>query len=417
MNILVVGGGGREHAICLALKSSPRVTKLYCAPGNGGISQIAECLPIMAVDVEGVTRFALENAIDYVVVASDDPLAAGMTDVLEDAGLRVFGPRRNAAEIESSKVFAKRLMKKYGIPTARYETFSLPEEAIAYIGRTGAPIVVKADGLALGKGAVVAETEDDARAAVRMMMEDMKFGDSGARVVIEEYMEGRELTILAFTDGKTVVPMLSSHDHKRVFDGDRGPNTGGMGAVCPSPRSSPELERLCMDTIFVPTVEALRAEGRVFKGVLYFELMLTPSGPKVIEYNARFGDPEAQAVLPLLETDLLDIMESVTDERLAEVDIRWKPGASCVVVMASGGYPVEYEKGKKIEGLDSLPPGIAVYHAGTKYKDGAFYTNGGRVLGVTATDITLGGAIENAYAGVRGIAWDGAHYRTDIGRI
>ncbi|MDR0446996.1 MAG: phosphoribosylamine--glycine ligase [Oscillospiraceae bacterium] len=417
MNILVVGGGGREHAICLALKASPRVTRIYCAPGNGGISQLAECLPIMATDVEGVTRFALDNAIDYVVVASDDPLALGMVDVLEDAGIRAFGPHQNAAELESSKVFAKRLMKKYNIPTARFESFAIMADALRYIEEQGAPIVIKTDGLALGKGAIVAETIEEARAAVLSMMEDMKFGDSGARVVIEEYMHGREVTVLAFTDGEALIPMLSSHDHKRALDGDRGLNTGGMGAVCPSPRYTPELEKICMETIFRPTIEAMKAEGRPFRGVIYFELMLTDTGPRVIEYNARFGDPEAQAVLPMLETDLLDIMEAVTDSRLRELDIRWRSGAACCVVMASGGYPGDYERGKKITGLDSVPKDIIVYHAGTKLKDGELLTNGGRVLGVTATADTLETAIDKAYAAVSKIAWDGVHYRTDIGRI
>ncbi|MDR1588888.1 MAG: phosphoribosylamine--glycine ligase [Oscillospiraceae bacterium] len=416
MKILVIGGGGREHAICRALKSSPRVKKLYCAPGNGGIAQIAECPPVMATDIEGVTRFALGNNIDYVVVAPDDPLALGMVDALESAGIRAFGPRQNAAIIESSKVFSKNLMEKYGIPTARWASFTDAGDAIRYIREHGAPIVVKADGLALGKGVVVAEDVSAAEDAVRSMMLDKKFGASGARVVIEEFMTGPEVTVLAFTDGKTLMPMLSSQDHKRAYDGDRGPNTGGMGAFAPSPLYTPEIAATCMETIFMPTADALRAEGRPFKGVLYFGLMLTPSGPRVVEYNARFGDPEAQAVLPLLDTELLDIMEAVTDGRLSEIDIRWKPGAACCVVMASGGYPGEYEKGKIITGLDSLPPDITVYHAGTRCSDGAFYTNGGRVLGVTASGAALGDAVDRAYSGVRRITWDGAHYRTDIGR-
>ncbi|NLB29969.1 MAG: phosphoribosylamine--glycine ligase, partial [Clostridiales bacterium] len=346
MNILVVGGGGREHAICHTLAKSPRVDKIWCAPGNGGISNVAECVPVPATDVEEIVRFALENPVDYVVVAPDDPLALGMVDVLEDAGIRAFGPKKDAAAIESSKVFSKKLMRKYGIPTAEYETFSLVEDALRYIDEKGAPIVVKADGLALGKGVVVASTVEEAREAVTSMMRDMKFGHAGSSVVIEERLTGPEVTVLAFTDGSAIAPMLSSQDHKRAFDNDEGPNTGGMGAFCPSPKYTPELASLCMDTIFRPTIDAMKKEGRAFKGVIYFGLMLTPDGPKVIEYNARFGDPETQAVLPMLDTDLLDIFEAVTDERLSEIDVKWKAGAACCVVMASGGYPGSYEKDK-----------------------------------------------------------------------
>ena len=416
MNILVVGGGGREHAIVATLAKSPRVDKLYCAPGNGGIAALAECVPVMATDIEGVVKFALENPVDYVMVAPDDPLALGMVDVLEDAGIRVFGPKKDAAIIESSKVFSKKLMKKYGIPTAEYETFSIMEEALAYIDKKGAPIVVKADGLALGKGVVVASTVEEARDAVVSMMQDMKFGHSGSSVVIEECLTGPEVTVLAFTDGETIVPMLPSQDHKRAFDNDEGPNTGGMGAFCPSQKYTPELAAQCMDTIFRPTVDAMKTEGRKFKGVIYFGLMLTPNGPKVIEYNARFGDPETQAILPMLDTDLLDVFEAVTDERLAEVDIKWKSGSSCCVAIASGGYPGSYEKGKLISGLENVPADITVFHAGTKLEDGKYYSDGGRVLGVTATADTLSAAVSRAYDGVREISFEGSFFRTDIGK-
>lgn len=415
MNILVVGGGGREHAICHTLKKSERVDKLWCAPGNGGISALAKCLPIAATDIEGVVKFALENPVDYVVVAPDDPLAIGMVDVLEDAGIRAFGPKKDAAIIESSKVFSKKLMKKYGIPTAEYETFSIMDEALRYVEEKGAPIVIKADGLALGKGVVVAATVDEAKDAVTAMMQDMRFGHAGENVVIEEFLTGPEVTVLAFTDGKTIAAMPSSQDHKRAYDGDKGPNTGGMGAFSPSPKYTPEIAKLCMDTIFRPTIDAMAKEGRPFKGVIYFGLMLTTNGPKVIEYNARFGDPETQAVLSLLETDLLDIFEAVTDERLSDIDIKWKNESACCVVIASGGYPGDYEKGKLISGLDGVPPDITVFHAGTTLQDGKYCTNGGRVLGVTATADTLAKAVSRAYDGVREISFDGSFYRTDIG--
>jgi phosphoribosylamine--glycine ligase len=415
LKILVIGGGGREHAICVALAGSPRVTRLYCAPGNGGIAAVAECVPIAATDIDGVTRFARDNALDLVMVAPDDPLALGMVDALESAGIRAFGPRKNAAILESSKVFSKALMKKHGIPTARYEVFTDADAAVAHIRERGAPIVVKADGLALGKGVIVAASVSEAVDAVKSMMEDKRFGESGSRVVIEEFLTGPEVTVLAFTDGVTISPMLSSQDHKRAYDGDKGPNTGGMGAICPSPNYTPALASLCMDTIFRPTVDAMRAEGRPFKGVLYFGLMLTPDGPRVIEYNARFGDPEAQAVLPLLKTDLLDVFEAVVDERLGELDIEWSTGASCCVVMASGGYPGDYKKGVAISGLSDVPRDITVYHAGTALRDGAYVTNGGRVLGVTATGDDLKSARARAYEGVSHISFENAHYRKDIG--
>ena len=416
MKVLVVGGGGREHAICLALKKSGRITKLYCAPGNGGIAEIAECVDISATDIEAMPRFARENGIDFVMVAPDDPLALGMVDAMEAVGIRAFGPYKNAAVIESSKVFSKNLMAKYSIPTAKYEVFTDPGKAIDYIRKQGAPIVVKADGLALGKGVVVAADIKTAEEAVLSMMRDNKFGDSGARIVIEECMTGPEVTVLAFTDGKTVKPMLSSQDHKRAFDNDIGPNTGGMGAFCPSPKYTPEIAEICMNTIFRPTIDAMRSEGRPFKGVIYFGLMLTPDGPRVVEYNARFGDPEAQAVLLMLKTDLLDIFDAVIDERLAEIDIKWHGGYSCCVVMASGGYPEKYDKGLEITGLERVPVDITVFHAGTKKSGERLFTNGGRVLGVTALGVSLPDAAGRAYEGVRIIHFDDAHFRTDIGK-
>jgi len=417
MKVLVIGGGGREHAVCLALSRSKRVTRLLCAPGNGGIASVAECVPIAATDVPALVRYAKENTVDFVVVTPDDPLALGLVDALEEAGVKAFGPRKNAAIIESSKVFSKNLMRKYGIPTAEYEVFTDLEAAEAYIREKGAPIVVKADGLALGKGVVVAETVEEALNAARAMMRDKKFGESGSRVVIEERMTGPEVTVLAFTDGKTIRPMPSSQDHKRVFDGNRGPNTGGMGAFTPSPHYTPEIAQVCMETIFRPTIEAMNKEGRPFKGVIYFGLMLTPNGPRVVEYNARFGDPEAQPLLTLLETDLLDIFEAVREERLHEIDIRFRDEAACCVVMASGGYPGVYEKGFEITGLDKVPEDIIVYHAGTTFDGKAYRTNGGRVLGVTATGPTLEKAVERAYDGVERIAFKNMHYRKDIGRI
>ena len=416
MKVLVVGGGGREHAICRALKKSPRVTELFCAPGNGGISADAECVDIKATDIESMVSFARDNAIDFVMVAPDDPLALGMVDAMEAAGIRAFGPRANAAIIESSKVFSKNLMTKYGIPTAAFRAFDDMEEAIAYIREQGAPIVVKADGLALGKGVVVAMDEETAVEAVRSMMQDKKFGESGSRIVIEEFMTGPEVTVLAFTDGKTIVPMLSSQDHKRAYDNDQGLNTGGMGAFCPSPKYTPHIAETCMKTIFRPTIDAMNAEGRPFKGVIYFGLMLTPKGPRVVEYNARFGDPETQPILTLLKTDLLDIFEAVVDERLDQIDIRWEPGFACCVVMASGGYPEKYDKGFEITGLENVPAYVTVYHAGTKLVNGKYITNGGRILGVTAVGGSLADAAKRAYDGVACISFEKAHYRTDIGK-
>ena len=420
MNILVIGSGGREHAIVRKLKESPKTDRLWCAPGNGGIAADAECVDIGAMDIDGVVRFAQENPVDLVFVAPDDPLAAGMVDALEAAGIRAFGPRANAAVIESSKVFSKNLMKKYGIPTARYEVFSDPAAAVAYIeAENRFPVVVKADGLALGKGVLIAEDLAAAKDAVHSIMEDKVFGASGNSVVVEEFLTGPEVSVLAFTDGKTLRPMVSSKDHKRALDGDKGLNTGGMGTVSPNPYYTDEIAQTCMETIFLPTIRAMQAEGRPFKGCLYFGLMLTPDGPKVIEYNSRFGDPEAQVVLPRMKTDLVDVMQAVIEERLEEQPVEWYDGAAACVVMASGGYPGSYPKGLEITGLDEngQVDGAVVYHAGTKLENGKFYTNGGRVLGITARGATLDEALQKAYAAVEKIHFDGAHYRHDIGKI
>ena len=414
MKVLVVGGGGREHAICHALSKSAKVDKIWCAPGNGGIASIAECVDITATDIEKMVAFAKENKPDLVMVAPDDPLALGMVDALEDAGIRAFGPHKNAAIIEGSKSFAKDLMRKYNIPTANYAVFEESSKAIEYIKEQGAPIVVKADGLALGKGVTVAMTEEDAINAVKDAMDGGAFGSAGARVVIEEFLTGPEVSVLAFTDGKTIKTMPSAQDHKRAYDHDKGPNTGGMGAFSPSRMYTDEIAKTCMDTIFRPTIDAMAKEGRIFKGVIYFGLMLTPKGPKVIEYNARFGDPETQAVLSRLETDIFDIFNAVINGTLENIDIKWSDNAACCVCMASGGYPAKYEKGKVITGLDSVTDSM-VYHAGTKLSDGVMVTNGGRVLGVTANAKTLDEAIKKAYADVKKIHFDGVHFRTDIG--
>ena len=419
MKILMIGSGGREHALIKKLLESPKCEKLYCAPGNGGISRDAETVAINVMDKEGMVRFAKDNAIDLVFVAPDDPLAAGMVDALEAAGIRAFGPNSDAAIIEASKVFSKNMMKKYGIPTAKYEVFDDPQKAIDYVkAENTTPVVVKADGLALGKGVIIAQTIDEAVAAIKSIMEDKQFGESGNQIVIEEFLTGPEVSVLAFTDGHCVKPMVSSKDHKRAYDNDKGLNTGGMGTVSPNPYYTDALADECMQTIFVPTIEAMRKEGRPFKGCLYFGLMMTPKGPKVIEYNARFGDPEAQVVLPRLKTDLVEICEAVIDERLSDLDIEWEDGAAACVVMASGGYPVSYKKGIEMTGLDEngQVDGAIVYHAGTKFENGKFYTNGGRVLGVTAKAPTLDEALEKAYAAVKKISFEGAHYRTDIGR-
>ncbi len=420
MKILVIGGGGREHAIVRKLKESPRVEALYCAPGNGGISCDAQCISVGAMDQEGVKDLVRKEKIDFVFVAPDDPLAAGMVDALEAEGIPCFGPNARAAQIESSKVFSKNLMKKYGIPTAGYEVFEQPEKAFGYIKAQGKyPVVIKADGLALGKGVVIAQTEAEAEKALHSIMEDKIFGASGNRVVVEEFLTGPEVSVLAFTDGNAMKPMVSSKDHKRAYDGDKGPNTGGMGTISPNPYYTEEMARRCMEEIFLPTMKAMNAEGRKFKGCLYFGLMLTPQGPKVIEYNSRFGDPETQVVLPRLKTDLAEIITAVAEERLSELEICWSQQACACVVMASGGYPGSYPKGLEIFGLNAQgqAEGVVVYHAGTKLENGKFYTNGGRVLGITAMGETVEEALAKAYEGVAKISFEGAMYRKDIGKI
>ena len=414
MKILVVGGGGREHAIIRKLKENKAVETVYALPGNGGIARDAVCVPIGACDIDGIVAFAKENGVDYAVVAPDDPLVLGCVDRLEEAGIPCFGPEAKAAIIEGSKVFSKNLMKKYGIPTAAFEVFDDMEKALAYLETAPIPTVIKADGLALGKGVTVAMTRDEAKAAVTEAMADKKFGKSGEKLVIEEYLEGPEVSVLAFTDGKTVKPMVSSMDHKRAFDGDNGPNTGGMGTVAPNQFYTSDIAKRCMDEIFLPTVNAMNAEGRTFRGCLYFGLMLTGNGPKVIEYNCRFGDPETQVVLPLLESDLLDIMRATADGTLDSVDVRFGNGAACCVVMASEGYPVSYEKGFEI----SIPAELEkyVYVAGAAEKNGHLVTSGGRVLGVTATADTLSDAVKTAYSRVERIGFGNAFYRNDIGK-
>ncbi len=415
MKLLIVGGGGREHAIAWKFSQSPQVDTLYCAPGNAGIAQIATCVPIKATDLDAMVRFAVTEAIDLVFVAPDDPLALGMVDALQQAGIRAFGPSRAAARIEASKSFAKDLMRRYQIPTADYAVFDSVEPALAHLNSCDLPIVIKADGLALGKGVIIAQTQLEAEQAVRDMLEGNAFGQAGSRVVIESFLTGPELTVLAFADGQTVVPMVSSRDHKRAFDHDQGPNTGGMGTIAPGARLSAQDQEQMLTTIFQPTIDAMAAEGCPFKGVIYFGLMLTPSGPKVIEYNARFGDPEAQVVLPLLETDLVDICLAVLDGRLDQIDIRWQDRNACCVVLASGGYPGAYETGYPISGLDSVTESL-VFHAGTRQDGATIVTAGGRVLGVTAVSDTLEGAISQAYQDVARIHFDKVHYRRDIGR-
>ena len=414
MKVLVIGGGGREHAIIKKIKENPTVTEIFALPGNGGIARDATCVPIGAKEIEKIRDFAVEQAVDYAVVAPDDPLVLGCVDLLEEAGIPCFGPRKNAAIIEGSKVFSKNLMKKYGIPTARYEVFESAEEAYRYLETAPVPTVIKADGLALGKGVIIAMTREEALGAVKTIMLDKAFGASGNRIVIEEFLEGPEVSVLSFTDGKTVVPMVSSMDHKRAGDGDTGLNTGGMGTVAPNPYYTDAVADLCMQTIFLPTIEAMNAEGRTFKGCLYFGLMITKDGPKVIEYNCRFGDPETQVVLPLLESDLLTVMRAVTEGRLAETEVRWKDASAACVIMASEGYPTRYEKGFPLE----IPEDVLenVYVAGAKLaEDGTLLTNGGRVLGVTAVRPTLPEALADAYAMVSRISFDNAFYRHDIG--
>ena len=415
MKILVVGGGGREHAIIKKLKENKEAEEIYALPGNGGMKDDAVCVPISATDLEGIKNFAIQNKIDYAVVAPDDPLVMGAVDILSSAGIPCFGPCAAAAQIEGSKIFSKNLMKKYGIPTAEYESFDNCEMALAYLERCNMPIVIKADGLALGKGVIIAQSLSQAKDAVREMMEDGKFGKSGSRVVIEEYLEGPEVSVLSFTDGNTLIPMISSMDHKRALDNDEGLNTGGMGTIAPNPYYTKSISEECMEKIFLPTINAMKAEGHPFKGCLYFGLMLTENGPKVIEYNCRFGDPEAQVVLPLLESDLLTIMKACTDGTLAETRIRFSDKSACCLIMASEGYPVKYEKGHEITIEDEAKP--YVYCAGVKLSDdGRLLTNGGRVLGITAVKDTLCQAIDAAYALSEKVHFDNAYFRRDIGR-
>lgn len=418
MRVLVVGSGGREHALIKKIKESSRVDYIACCPGNGGISYDAECFNVGATDIDGVVALAKQISADLVVVAPDDPLVMGMVDALEEAGFATFGPKANAAIIEGSKVFSKELMQKYNIPTAEYKVFDNADEVMAYIKEKNEfPTVIKADGLALGKGVIIPESLEEAEAGVKEIMEDKIFGDSGNNVVVEEFLTGPEVSVLAFTDGKCVKPMVSSMDHKRALDGDKGLNTGGMGTVSPNPYYTDEVAKECMEKIFIPTIEAMNAEGRTFKGCLYFGLMITPKGPKVIEYNCRFGDPETQVVLPRLKTDIVDIFEAINNETLSDLDIEWDERACTCVIMASGGYPKSYPKGIEIKGLtDGQLDGVTVYHAGTKLDGDKLVTSGGRVLGVTALGDTLEAALEKSYAGVKQICFDGAHYRNDIGK-
>ena len=419
-NILVVGGGGREHAIIMKLSESSKVGKIYCAPGNGGISKYAECFDVKATDIEGMVELAKKLKPDMVVVAPDDPLVLGMVDRLNEEGFMTFGPKANAAIIEGSKVFSKELMKKYDIPTAFYEVFTDSDSAIKYLKQQNSyPAVIKADGLALGKGVIIAQNEEEAITAVKEMIDDLKFGKSSSRVVIEEFLTGPEVSVLSFTDGETMVPMISSMDHKRALDNDQGLNTGGMGTVSPNPCYTEDVAKECMEKIFIPTMNAMKAEGRTFEGCLYFGLMITPKGPKVIEYNCRFGDPETQVVLPMLDADLYDIFEAIYEHRLKDVDIKWRDGACACVIMASGGYPESYKKGIPMNGFDDKGQveGCFVYHAGTKLNDnGTFLTNGGRVIGVTARANDLQSALDKAYEGVSKIDFEGKHFRHDIGK-
>lgn len=418
MKVLVVGGGGREHALVRKIKESKKVDEVFCTPGNGGISYDAKCFDVAATDIDGVVNLAKKIKADLVVVAPDDPLVAGMVDALNEAGFKTFGPRANAAIIEGSKVFSKELMQKYNIPTAEYKVFDNAEEAIEYIKeRNEFPTVIKADGLALGKGVIIPENLDDAIAGVKEIMEDKIFGASGNNIVVEEFLTGPEVSVLAFTDGKCVKPMVSSMDHKRALDGDKGLNTGGMGTVSPNPYYTQEVAKECMDKIFIPTINAMNNEGRTFKGCLYFGLMITPKGPKVIEYNCRFGDPETQVVLPRLKTDIVDIFEAIDNETLSDLDVEWSDDACACVIMASGGYPKSYPKGIEITGLSNGQlDGVTVYHAGTKLQDNKLVTSGGRVLGVTALGDTLENALKKSYDAVEKIHFEGAHYRRDIGK-
>ena len=413
MNVMVIGSGGREHAIIKKIKENPNVDKIYALPGNGGIAQDAICVNIGAKEIEKQVEFAISNNIDFAIVAPDDPLVLGAVDELEKAGIKCFGPNKKAAIIEGSKVFAKNLMKKYNIPTAKYEVFSDSKEAIKYLETAPIPTVIKADGLALGKGVIIANTLEEAKKAVKTIMEDKVFGASGAKVVIEEFMEGPEFSVLTFTDGKKIIPMVSSMDHKRALDGDKGLNTGGMGTIAPNPYYTDDIAKKCMQEIFIPTIEAMNKENRTFKGCLYFGLMITKNGPKVVEYNCRFGDPETQVVLPLLETDLLNIMIATANEKLSEINVKFNNKSACCVIMASGGYPEKYETGYEINISKDIE--AQIYIAGAKEKEGKLYTSGGRVLAVSTTADTLKQAIEKAYKEVEKIIFKNAHYRKDIG--
>lgn len=417
MKVLVVGSGGREHAICWKLLQSPKVDKIYCAPGNAGIGEIAELVPIGAMEFDKLIDFAKSESIDFTVVGMDDPLVGGIVDKFEEEGLKVFGPRANAAIIEGSKAFSKELMKKYNIPTAAYETFDNYDAALEYVKKGDFPVVLKADGLALGKGVLICNTLDEAIDGLNTIMVDKKFGDSGNKVVIEEFLTGQEMSVLSFCDGKTIVPMVSAQDHKRALDGDKGLNTGGMGTFSPSRVYTPELAEECMKTIYQPTVDALNAEGRTFKGIIFFGLMLTQKGMRVIEYNARFGDPETQVVLPRLKSDLMEIFEACVDGTLDKVNVEWENNGTACVVLASGGYPESYTKGYEITGLDDAKKAdnIVVFHAGTALKEGKFVTNGGRVLGITGIGKNLDEAIKIAYEGVKLVDFKDKHFRTDIG--
>lgn len=414
MKVMVVGGGGREHAIIKSLKKSDKIDVIYALPGNGGMADDAVLVDIKATDIDGAVKFAVDNDIDFAVVAPDDPLVLGMVDALHEKGIKCFGPSKNAAIIEGSKIFSKNLMKKYNIPTAKYDVFEDAAAALEFVKTITPPIVIKADGLALGKGVVIAQTVDEAKDAVIDMMENKKFGQSGTKVVIEEFLTGPEVSVLSFTDGKTVVPMISSMDHKRALDNDEGLNTGGMGTVAPNPYYTDEIAKICMDTIFMPTINAMKSEGRTFKGCLYFGLMITPEGPKVIEYNCRFGDPETQVVLPLLKTDLFEIMQAVEDERLSEIKVEFYDEAACCVVMASNGYPVKYDIGFELKIPEDIKDNVFV--AGAKLDNGTLKTAGGRVLGATARAKDLKTAVDGAYAMVKRISFDNAYYRNDIGR-
>ena len=418
MKVLIVGSGGREHAIAWKVAQSPRVEKIYCAPGNAGIEEYAQCVDIGAMEFEKLAAFAKEEQIDLTVIGMDDPLVGGVVDVFEREGLRVFGPRKNAAVLEGSKAFSKDLMKKYGIPTAAYENFTDPKEALSYLETARFPIVLKADGLALGKGVLICQDLSEAQAGVREIMEDKKFGDAGNTMVIEEFMTGREVSVLTFVDGKTIKTMTSAQDHKRAMDGDQGLNTGGMGTFSPSPFYTPELDAFCRKYIYQPTVDAMAKEGRPFKGVIFFGLMLTEDGPKVLEYNARFGDPEAQVVLPRMKNDIVDVFEACIDGTLDQVDLQFEDNAAVCVVLASDGYPVSYEKGFPIHGLENFKnkDGYYVFHAGTKKKDGQIVTNGGRVLGVVAKGEDLKKARANAYEAIKLVEFDNKYYRHDIGK-